>query len=229
MKNFLLFCLIIFFLGCGKEPYEKSINEGNQLFNENNSNNYQERLGKSIDKYREAYSFALAALEREYDAMYSLGVLLAQSGYFNKCIEIMSQAYNLNQNDPELYNYWAMCYANQAKISLDEDEQDKLANKAIEIYQKGLDIDSNNYRLNYGIAIVYGFILDNYEQALNYLMISFASNDKDVNTLFALGNINYQNSNIDKSIEYYQKILELTEPESSFYKKATENLEKIQK
>ncbi len=227
LKQNLIIAILIILWGCGEDPYVEQINKAHDILNQGKLNNSQELLKEAGEEYRKAYSYALFALEKEYDALFNLGLLHAFNGEFQHCIKVMSQAYEIRRSDPDLFFYWGMCYANEAKIALETHSKENNINQAKKIYQLGLENDPTVAKLNYGLGILHGFIGDDYIKALEYLNMAHQSKPEDINTLFAIANLNYKLGNVKESIEYFSSIMRLTKPGSSSYEQAKANLEKI--
>ncbi|BBM88722.1 hypothetical protein COTS27_00407 [Spirochaetota bacterium] len=189
----------------------------------------QSSLETAITKYDEIYYNAVTALAGKYDAQVHLAIKFAEAGHFNACIEQLNAAAEIKNTDPNLYYYLGLCYTNLAKAS-DDDQRRQWSTQADAAFSKGLAYESNSSRhlLYYGQGILYGFIMDKSSEAIAALEKSYAIEPYDLNVLFALGNLYYKTQNHERSRYFYQEIMNKTPKNSPKWKKAQENIARIQ-
>lgn len=224
----LVFIFFLIIVACSEEPYVEQMDKANELIHQGKINNSKEQLQKAVDAYGNVYSYALAALDKKFDALLNLAILHAYDGQYSACIEVMKEAYLIRRNEVSMFYYWGQCYANQAKITLDLNTQKQLIREAVQVYEEGLALDSQDPELNYGIGILYGFVAQEPNKALEYLVAANSINPNDINTLFAIANLMFQVGQVQESKKYYQDILDKTESDSPEYQQAERNLTKLQ-
>lgn len=111
--------------------------------------------------------------------------------------------------------------ANFSLLSQTAEEWKKLGNneldnanysKAIDFYQKSIEIDSNYYDAYYNLGYAF-FLNDDFDKAIEYLNKAITKNDTDANAFFLLGGIYIEKENYDRSIELFKEGIRL-EPDS---------------
>ncbi len=184
-------------------------------------------LEKAVANYKDVFLEATAALAGEYDALLYLGIQLAENGGFSECVNQLKQAYALRADDVMLYYYLGLCYTNLARTALESDARLEHAQKAEQSFKVGLALEEDNELLNYGLGILYGFVLKDTKEAQRYLQRSYEKEPYDVNVIFALANISFQQDNHQLSRHYYREIMDKTLKNSAQWEKAEENLRKL--
>ena len=80
--------------------------------------------------------------------------------------------------------------------------------KAIEYYQKAIEVDSNYFAAYYNLGLAFYNISD-YDKAIEYFNKAITKNDTDADAFSALGSIYLEKQDYHKAIEYYQKAIEV--------------------
>ena len=80
--------------------------------------------------------------------------------------------------------------------------------KAIEYYQKAVEVDNDYFDAYYNLGSSYFFLLE-YDKAIEYYNIALSKDSTDVDPYIALGAIYTENQDYHKAIEYYERAIEV--------------------
>ena len=91
-------------------------------------------------------------------------------------------------------------------------------NKAIEYYQKALEVDSNYFDAYFNLGSAFASIFE-FDTAIEYYNKALTKNDTDADVFFALGSIYAEKQDYNKAIELLKKSIELepNSPEKHYY------------
>ena len=76
--------------------------------------------------------------------------------------------------------------------------------KAIEYYEKAIEVDSNYYDAYHNLGLVYSIIKE-FDKAIEYYSKAMIKKDSDANTFFALGGIYADMEDYDNAIEMFKR------------------------
>ncbi len=221
----ILFLLAFFLIGCGSPPFVDSFKKAQEFRYKAD----EESLKKAIDEYEKAFLYAFESLDGKYEAEKSLGILLSYDKKFIEAIKVLEKVRLVKSDDPEVLYHLGFSYLNLSLELNDEAakvENSKLAEK---VFKQGLNVDQENDALYYGLGVVAGIVDKDIGTGLDYLDKAYALNPKNINTLFALGNLHFQNGENTLALKYFEEIVaNFSNPEhATQVEKAKENINRI--
>ena len=120
----------------------------------------------------------------------------SESRQFEKAIEFLQRAIQLNSKEAGFYSNLGLIYSKQKKYL-----------NSIEEYQKALNIEPQNHQLLKSIGLSY-FYLENYQEAIDYFESSLKNPD-DTGIMHDIGLSFYYLNKFRKAIFWYDKVLEI--------------------
>ena len=178
-----------------------------------------------MKEYEEVFLYAVAALDGKYEALKSLGIVLSYDKKFLEAVEVLEQAKLVKSGDSEISYHLGFSYLNLARTV--NDEKADFVKRAQREFEQGIVLDQENDAFHYGLGILYGFVLEDFNKAIPYLDKAYALNEKNFNALFALANVHYQQGNVDLAKGFYQEVIDNFPDREDKVAKAKENLKKI--
>jgi tetratricopeptide (TPR) repeat protein len=167
---------------------------------------WQLHLSESNEKLKQDYLFDYEARVKAIDLKAKIS---------SKALEEMMQAYedknwesvlqfaekvDMNYRDENYYEQLGIAYSVKNKVG-----------KAIECYEKALEINPNYYASFYNMGILYSDI-GNYDKAIENYQKTLAIEPNLHMVLNNIGSLYYKKNDAEKVVEYYQKTIE-TGPE----------------
>lgn len=215
-----VFSLLIFSCGVSNKTVMR-----HQKLEENVSNpTTVEELKDAIKKYQDRVAdiqLANSQIGIWYKILGTRYVDQKMYGEALKCFEEALKYYPDNQN---LYYYVGVCAGYMSHAAMDFNASGssevrynylKLAEDA---YLRAIQIEDRYSRALYGLGVLYEFELDESEKAIEYLEKAVSIDSKNIDAMFVLARAYYSNSDFEKSVEMYDKIIATTKSEE---KKAT--------
>ncbi len=218
---FFLSLAAFYLLGCAEDPYVEKFREAQKFKYQTDETS----LRKAVEEYEEAFLYAVESLNGKYEALKSLGIILSYDKKFSEAIRVLEEARLGRDQDSEIYYHLGFCYLNLAKV--DSSEQAEQIEKAKKEFEQGIALDKENDSLYYGLGVLYGFMIKDLTQALFYLNVAYELNNRNINTLFALANIHYQQGNEVLAKNFYREIIDNFPDKKDKVAKAQENLARI--
>jgi len=121
----------------------------------------------------------------------------SESRQFEKAIEFLQRAIQLNSKEAGFYSNLGLIYSKQKKYL-----------NSIEEYQKALNIEPQKHQLLKSIGLSY-FHLENYQEAIDYFESSLKTNPDDTGIMHDIGLSFYYLNKFRKAISWYDKVLEI--------------------
>jgi len=119
------------------------------------------------------------------------GVQAYKSAKYEEAIDHFEQAVNDDPKLPMARSYLATAYAQQVVPDLTTPENLKMANLAIENYEKVLAEDPGNINSMKGIASIY-FNIDDYDKAKDWQMKVLQADPQDAEAAYTIGSIDWR-------------------------------------
>lgn len=201
-----------------KNEYLKAINYLNKAFEQSPKNSdllvaISYALGK-LKKYDEAIYYSQKALQLDRahrNALIHLGLLLDDTGYFDKCDSLYEEALKIYPDDPTLLNNYAYSLAKR-KVNLD---------KALAMSKKSLEKDSLVDSYLDTLGWIY-FQMDEIELAKKYIKLAIEQGSPSAEILEHMGDIYMKLNDKQSAREYYLMALKLDPENQSIMQKLKE-------
>lgn len=214
VKGVIGFLLASLFVSCF--PSYNSVKRM-QKMEENVSNpTTKEELEEAIKKY-EARALDLVTTEAQVGIWYKiLGTRYLDQQLYTKAYEAFQKALVYYPNNSNLYYYVGICATYIANSQLDFEATGMtpikrnnyllLAEKA---FIQALEINPKYYKSMYSLGVLYVFELNEPIKAIPYLEKYLSSQTKDTNAMFVLARAYITNSEFDKAVSLYDKIIKI--------------------
>lgn len=150
-----------------------------------------------LDQARKTYQLILSKSPGNFDALFLYGTLEAQSGNHNLAIELLIKA---NKSHPN----GASSLVNLANIYKELHQYEK----SQEFYLKALNIDSNDYKINYDYAVLL-LLIKNPSKALSHLEVAQKAQPLSFQVYFMQGLAYLQLNDNDKSSLCFDKAINI--------------------
>lgn len=214
------FLLAVILFSCGQKEITKKLNKGYYF----QSQKDVDSLLQSIDQYEEAVVLALEAMEGSFESQKLLGIELAFKKNYRRCADVLEKAREMKTDDATLHYYLGLCHTHLARGALDDQLKQDSVEKARKAFELGLEVNDKEPLLHYGMGVLLGFVIEDRAEAIEYLETAYQLDNEDVNVLFALANLYYQQGNSQQAASFYRKVISLRPADTQQGQQARKNL-----
>lgn len=204
-RNYLFGIMLLFILYSCQSVQERELEKGKNAFEKGDYHTTIEYC-KKVFKENNNHPEACLLLGRAY---------LEVGGTFaiNDAIYYIEKSIKINPSNSEAYVFLGDAFNQQLSSSLSHSEVVEaltseimpVSDKAIENYQKAINIDSNNALPYYRMGHLYGFSKKDFDQGIEWYKKGLAKNDNYTRIYFNLGMLYTKNADIDNAINSYKE------------------------
>jgi tetratricopeptide (TPR) repeat protein len=179
-------------------------------------------IKQAISKYKNIVERKVEAAGQLASYYKMLGIAYLDMRMFSLAFDAFRDAIRIQTENPILFYYAGVTKARAAKAELEEPLREEMLREAEDYYSRSLELDPAYREAAYALAVLYVFELDEPSRALPILNDLLAL-QITADTLFVLGRAHAALGNIDRAIEVYERIIEITDnPEQK--RRASENI-----
>jgi len=190
-----------------------------------------EELKEAISKYQERVADVQLA-QSQIGIWYKiLGTRYLDNKMYGEALKSFEEALKYYPDNQNLYYYVGVCAGYMSHAALDYNASGvnevkynylKLAEEA---YLRAIQIEDRYVRALYGLGVLYVFELDEPEKAIPHLEKAMTIDTKNLDLMFVLARAYYSTYEFEKSVEIYDKIIEITKSDET--RKTAEENKKI--
>ena len=145
-----------------------------------------------------------------------LGTRYLDNKMYGEALKSFQKALEFYPDNQNLYYYVGVCAGYMSHAALDfggsGSSQVKLnyLKLAEEAYLRAIQIEDRYVRALYGLGVLYVFELDEPVKAIPHLEKLLTIDTKNIDAMFVLARAYYSNYEFDKSVEMYDKIINIS-------------------
>ena len=198
-----LFFILILFFGCTNIE-KQELNKGKSAFDKKDYKTAIEYFKKALkENYQNSEAYLLigrAYLEMEGDN-------------YNSAIDYLNKSLKYKPDDPEALVYLGDAHQQRYSNIININEFFKLlergmmpvSEKAIEFYQKAININPNFALPYYRLGATYGFRKNELDEGIKFYKKGISINDNYTRIYLNLGELYYRKGDIDEAINYIKR------------------------
>ncbi|MFP4382400.1 MAG: tetratricopeptide repeat protein [Spirochaetia bacterium] len=179
-------------------------------------------IKESISKYKNIVERKVEAAGQLASYYKMLGIAYLDMRMFSLSFDAFEDAIRIQTENPILFYYAGVTKARAAKAELEEPLREEMLREAEEYYRRSLELDPAYREAAYALAVLYVFELDEPSRAIPILNELLAL-QVTAETLFVLGRAHADSGNIDRAIEVYERIIEISN-NAEQRRRASENI-----
>ena len=173
-----------------------------------------EELESDVERYREEVEQRFRATRNLVSAHRMLGMRYLEAGMDGQALEQFRKAIDLQPDNSTLYYYAGVAAGRYAGAALEEEIREERLEMAERAYSRALELRPNYTSASYGLAILYAYELERFEEARKHIDVVLDAWPAD-DRAFAVSAYVYAGLHrIDEAIREYDRVIEHTTSES---------------
>lgn len=227
MNRLLLFSTIIvlFLIGCAAREDVRIINESKRVISKKKKSiDDLERVRGNLKRVIERKIKAVGLLE-ETDRL--LASKYIEIGSYNLALEVLKEAEYLKPENGFIKKDIGLCYYFLGRSETNGEIANKYYESSRKYLKKALELEPDLIEARYALGLLLFFGFKNVSDAIEQMKIILEENPDDVEAHFALGRFYYEINELGKALNEYITLTRILPKGSPKYKKAEENILKI--
>ncbi len=173
-----------------------------------------EELESDVARYRDEVEQRFRDTRNLVSAHRMLGMRYLEAGMYGPALDQFREAIDLQSDNPTLYYYAGVAAGHYAGGALEPETSEERLEIAERSYLRALELRPDYTRASYGLAILYAYELERFEEAREQIDAVLDAWPKDDRALAVSAYVYAGLDRIDEAIREYDRVIEHTTSES---------------
>ena len=222
---FFSFFMVLFLLGCAAREDVRIINESKRVISKKKKS--IDELEELRGKLKRVINRKIRAVELLEEADRLLAAKYMDIGSYNLALEVLKEAEYLKPENAFIKKDIGLCYYFLGRAETDERAAKEYYSSARLYLEKAIELEPDLIEARYSLGLLLFFGFKDVSGAIKQMKIILEENPDDVDAHFALGRFYYEINELGKALNEYITLTRILPKNSPRYKKAEENIIKI--